>query len=142
MTPKNFNYSFVTAKSMEEVFNRLLDVRQWWVGLYDENISGQSQNTGDEFNFKAGGGLHETKQKLVEILPNKRIVWEVTKSHLSFLSDPTEWAGTKICFDLDSKGSKTEVKFTHEGLVPEIECYTNCSSAWKGYMKQLQESLD
>lgn len=29
---------------------------------------------------------------------------------------------------------RTEVRFTHEGLVPEVECYDVCWVAWGGYV--------
>lgn len=141
MASTHFNYSFGTNKTIDEVYNRLLDPKQWWIGLFDEIITGQSEKPGDEFNFKAGGGLHETRQKLIDLVPNQRIVWQVTKSHLTFLSDPEEWKGSNIRFDLQKKDGGTEIRFTHEGLVPEIECYESCSSAWTSYMEQLRKAL-
>jgi NADH:ubiquinone oxidoreductase subunit E len=28
------------------------------------------------------------------------------------------------------KGARLEVRFTHAGLEPQIECYGSCSNAW------------
>jgi len=141
MKKQNFTYSFSSPKTPEEIYAQLLDVRQWWSGLFGESFTGDSKKTGDEFNFKAGNGMHNTTQKLVEAVPGKRIVWLVTSSQLSFLSDPSEWKGTRICFDLVKDGKNTVVTFTHEGLVPQIECYQNCSSAWTGYLDNLKKAL-
>jgi hypothetical protein len=44
--------------------------------------------------------------------------------------DKSEWKGTKVVFELERKGDKTEIRFTHMGLVPEYECFTACSNAW------------
>ena len=33
-------------------------------------------------------------------------------------------------FEIARKGSLTEVRFTHVGLVPDDECYGACSNAW------------
>lgn len=142
MATTNFTYSFSTRKPPEEVFAILRNPKQWWIGLYDEIIRGKSEKTGDEFHFKAGGGLHDTLQKLTDVVPNKKLIWQVTKSHLSFLSNPEEWKDTKICFDLQLKEGRTEITFTHEGLVPEIECYDSCSSAWTGYLDNLKKALE
>ena len=49
--------------------------------------------------------------------------------------DYGEWVNTKLIFDIQAKGSATEVTFTHEGLVPEYECYSVCDDAWSGYIK-------
>ena len=141
MKQENFNYNFKTSKTVNEVFEILLDVKQWWSGLYEETIKGKSRKEEDEFTFKAGGGLHFTKQKLIELVPGKKIVWLVTESELTFLSDPGEWVGTKLRFDVLPNGKYTEVTFTHEGLVPQIECYNNCSAAWTGYLDNLKKAL-
>lgn len=141
MKQENFSYSFTTPRAANEVFELLLDPKQWWIGLYEETITGKSLKPGDEFTFKAGGGMHYTRQKLVEVAAGERIVWLVTESELSFLKDQSEWTGTKIRFDLSVEGKDTTVTFTHEGLVPQIACYDNCSTAWTGYLNNLKKAL-
>ncbi len=32
--------------------------------------------------------------------------------------------------EIERKGARTEVHFTHVGLVPTFECYDGCSRAW------------
>jgi len=72
--------------------------------------------------------------KLVEVIPQKRVVWLVEDNYFKFTKDKTEWQGTKIVFDVFRKDKKTEVRFTHEGLVPEYECFDMCSKAWGSYL--------
>jgi hypothetical protein len=138
---KSFSFSFRSSKSADTIFELLLNIDKWWSGFYSESITGKSRAINDEFSFSAGGGLHYTKQKLVELVPNKKIVWLVTESNLRFLTDTNEWTNTKICFDISSDGDTTTVAFTHNGLLPQIECYDQCSSAWTQYLVQLQEKL-
>lgn len=137
----SYTYRFSTQKSPGEIFQLLLDIDQWWSGLYEESIMGKSQNLGDEFSFSAGGGMHITKQKLVELIPNKKIVWQVTESNLTFLDNPFEWENSKLSFDITEQKNVTHVLFTHVGLEPQIECYTNCSTAWSQYFSKLEEKL-
>ena len=54
----------------------------------------------------------------------------MTDATLSFATNQQEWKGTDILFEIARKGKQTEVRFTHEGLVPDFECYENCSNAW------------
>jgi hypothetical protein len=58
------------------------------------------------------------------------VAWRVLDSELSFAKDKGEWNDTDIIFDISEKGGKTEVRFTHQGLVPRFECYRSCSNAW------------
>jgi Activator of Hsp90 ATPase homolog 1-like protein len=142
MKNKDFQFSFTTSKSAEEVFAHLIQPNNWWVGVYGETIEGKSTELNDEFTFKAGSGAHFSIQKLIEIIPGKRIAWSVTESNLSFLEHTNEWSGTKFGFDILSKGSETHVTFTHEGLVPEIECYDACSSGWTQYLQNLKRNMN
>jgi hypothetical protein len=136
MTTTDFTTTFLVEKSPKEVFDIIKDVRGWWSGLYEETFEGKSDQLYDEFSFLAGGGMHYSKQKLIELIPAKKIVWLVTDSKLTFLSDETEWTDTKICFEISQEGDKTEVRFTHLGLTPMIECYGQCSAGWNGYLQE------
>lgn len=138
---KSFSFSFRSSKSADTIFDLLLNIDKWWSGFYSESISGKSRAINDEFSFSAGGGLHYTKQKLVELIPNQKIVWLVTESNLQFLNDTSEWTNTMLRFDISTEGNKTSVTFTHDGLLPQIECYDQCSAAWLQYLEQLQEKL-
>lgn len=138
MTNKDFQYSFTTTKSKQEVFRYLLNPVNWWNGLYGETIAGNSIEINDQFSFRAGDGVHYTNQQLVEKTADSKLVWLVTESKLSFLQQTNEWDGTKICFDIEQEGGETKVTFTHKGLVPEIECYGSCSAAWGRYLHNLE----
>lgn len=118
-----------------EVYDAVCNVRGWWSGLYSEDIQGDTSRLDSEFTFRAGGGAHYSKQRIVESVPGKKIVWLVTDSELSFLQKKDEWVGTKITFLIGPRGDKTELTFTHEGLVPSIECYDACSTAWGQYVR-------
>ena len=135
MKNKNFTTTLIVDQTPEEVFNVVRNVRGWWSGYYSEDIKGDTEELNDEFSFRAGGGAHYSRQKLIEVIPNKKIVWLVTDSELDFLEKKDEWTGTKVSFDISAKGNKTELAFTHEGLTPEIECYNSCAPAWSQYLQ-------
>ena len=75
------------------------------------------------------------------MIPEKKLVWLVTESNLSFLSDSAEWTNTRICFDISQEGYETNVVFTHDGLVPQFECYDGCAGAWTKYLEHLEEKI-
>lgn len=139
---KNFEYSFHSNKSANEIFPILQDVRIWWNGFFGEKITGDTNKIGDEFSFSAGDGVHFSKQKLIEIQPYRELAWLVTESNLSFINDTHEWENTKIKFNLEKTDNGTNVTFIHEGLIPNIECYKNCSGAWTQYLENLEKSLN
>jgi len=138
---KNFEFVFESSKSPKVIFDNLLDVRSWWSGIYSEKIKGKSEKINDEFTFSAAGGAHNTTQRLIELIPGEKIVWLVVESNLTFLQNPGEWIGTKISFEISRKGNRSEVRFTHVGLVPRIEAYTGCAAGWTQYLEKLSEKL-
>jgi hypothetical protein len=63
------------------------------------------------------------------------------ESHLGFVDDKKEWDGTDIVFEIGRKADKTELRFTHVGLVPAFQCYGDCSGAWGFYVNDSLRSL-
>ena len=141
MNTRDFTYCFESSRPRHELFATLLDVRQWWSGIFAETIEGKSEMPGDEFRFVAGGGAHDTTKKLVELIPDTKIDWLVTRSHLSFAEKTDEWTGTRFYFNLSESGNNTLVCFTHEGLQPELACYQSCTGGWMQYLKRLELKL-
>lgn len=142
MSGNNFQFTFTTTQSPNEVFKHLLNPKNWWVGLFNETIEGKSNEINDEFSFKAGNGAHYTNHKLIELVTDETIVWIVTESNMTFLENPKEWDNTKICFFIEKENELTKVTFIHDGLNPQIECYNNCSSAWTQYLQKLKNNFN
>lgn len=133
MKSQDLTFSFTVERTPDEVFAAIGQVCDWWPG----EIRGETGRLGGEFIYRYKE-MHQSTQKITEWVPGERVVWHVTDSHLSFLKDKDEWTGTDIVFEISRKGAKTELKFTHMGLRPEVECYAACSEGW-GYI--IKESL-
>ncbi len=85
--------------------------------------------------------VHQCTIKLVEVVPDKRIAWLVLDNHFSFTKDKSEWINTKITFDISDQGNKTQLRFTHIGLVPEYECFEACQKGWTNYIHNSLKNL-
>ncbi|HYF67746.1 MAG TPA: SRPBCC domain-containing protein [Ohtaekwangia sp.] len=133
---KDFSVTLSVEQSPEQVFNAVLNVREWWQGFYNEAITGDTSTLNGVFSFRAGDGAHFTRQKLIELIPNEKVVWQVTDSELTFIKDTNEWQGTEIVFEIAKHHDKTQVRFIHRGLTPEVECFDACSSAWSMYIEK------
>lgn len=82
--------ALTTTEGLSEIWTRELTVYEH-VGAVNE------------FHF---GDNDLTKMKIVELTPFKRIEWLCTESDI-------EWTGTKITFDLNEKGSITNIILRH-----------------------------
>lgn len=136
MNGQNFSTSFTVDQTPEEAFAAINNVRGWW----SEEIEGGTAKLGDEFTYHYKD-VHSCKMKLSEVTPGKKVVWHVLDNRFNFTKDKTEWKGTNIIFEISKKGNKTEVRFTHQGLVPEYECFDLCSNAWGSYLNGSLKSL-
>lgn len=129
---ESFTATIEVSKSKQEVFNCLTEVTKWW---NNEDFEGKSKILNDEFIIHHPG-QHYSKHKLVEVIPNTKIVWLVTGSTLQWLqNDKHEWTNTKMIFEISTAGGKTVLHFTHQGLTPEKECYTMCEKGWTMIIK-------
>jgi thiamine kinase-like enzyme len=135
MPTSDFTHTLLTSQLPVHVFQAIQNVRNWWSGYHSEEISGETEKLQDEFSFRAGKGAHFSRQKIVEVVPNQKIVWLITESQLSFLEKTDEWTGTKVIFEISKTGDKTQLTFTHQGLNPEVECYEICAPTWAQYLQ-------
>ena len=136
MSTTNFTTSFVVDQTPEQVFNAVTNVRGWW----SEDIEGGTAKLNDEFNYHYKD-VHKAKMKLVEVVPNQKVVWLVLDNYFKFTKDKNEWKDNKIVFDITQKGNKTQLQFTQLGLVPEYECFNVCSDAWSNYINNSLRNL-
>jgi hypothetical protein len=129
MSEQSFTTTFSVDQSPADVFAAINNVRGWW----SQEIDGGTDTLGDEFSYRAQD-LHRCKMKLTEVIPDQKAVWLVLDNYFSFVEDQNEWTGTEIIFEISEEAGKTEVRFTHKGLVPDFECYGVCSNAWSTYV--------
>ncbi len=136
MKTKDYTTSFTIDQSPEEAFDAINNVRGWW----SEEVDGSTEKLGDEFTYRYKD-VHSCKMKLIEVIPSKKVVWLVVDNYFNFTEDKSEWKGTTIIFEIFPKGHKSEIRFTHLGLVPEYQCFNVCSNAWGSYMSGSLRSL-
>jgi activator of Hsp90 ATPase-like protein len=136
MKKQGYTTSFTVDQSPQEVFKAINNVRAWWSG----EIEGRTDRLGDVFTYRYKD-LHRSTHKITEWVPGKKVVWHTTDASINFVKDNTEWNGTDIVFEIARKGDKTELRFTHVGLVPAIECYGGCSGAWGSYINESLRGL-
>ena len=135
---KSYGTSIEVNSTPKEVFDHINDVSKWWirevVGASTE-FEGASSKLNDEFILRHGDN-HYSKHKLIEFIPDKKVVWLVTDSRLNWIKEnKQEWTGTKMVFEIVPGAEKTTLNFTHEGLVPQLECYGHCVHFWERVIK-------
>jgi hypothetical protein len=128
MEKQDFTTVIELAKPADVVYRAITEgVAKWWGG---EDLKGSSMKLNDEFTI-THGDVHYSRQKLVELIPGRKVVWLVTESKLNWLEkDKYEWTDTKMIFDITTKKDMTELTFTHEGLAREKESYSRCAQGW------------
>jgi hypothetical protein len=132
----DFTTTVLVDQSSEQVFGAVNNVRSWWSG----QIDGQTDQLAAEFTYRYQN-LHRSTQRITEFVPGRKVVWRVVDSYIDFVNDKTEWNGTDIIFEITRKGGKTELRFTHAGLVPSVECYGKCVGAWTFHIEERLRDL-
>jgi hypothetical protein len=147
MKTTDFTTTLLVDQSPKEAFNAINNVRGWW----SEEIVGQTSKLNDIFDYHFED-IHRCRIKVIESIPDKKIVWHVLENYFKpgifevdsdssgnnekLHHEKTEWIDTTIRFEIFNDGSTTLIRFTHEGLVPEYECFDVCSNGWTHYIQQ------
>lgn len=136
MNKQDFTLTLTLDQSPAAVFNAINNVRGWW----SAEIEGHTEQLNDEFRYQYKD-VHRCNIKITESDPGRKIAWLVLDNYFSFTEDEKEWKDTRMVFDITEAEGKTQLRFTHEGLTPEYECYNACSNGWTQYIQHSLPSL-
>lgn len=119
------------AKEVYNGFTQANEIKKWW-----DKPEGNPGKVGNLIHFD----FHPTHwdMKIVELIPNQRVKWLCTRSHvvLSDIPDlePEEWEGTELIWQIEQDPpAGTHIWFIHKGLTPQLMCFEACSAGWNHY---------
>lgn len=135
MQDDSFTTEFTVDVPTDKVFAAIADVRGYW----SPSTTGETEREGDEFTFRDTALMSHFR--ISEVVPERRVVWQVLDSKTPFVEDPAEWDGTRVVFDIAPDGDGTRLRFTHEGLTPAKECFHDCSRGWTGVINESLQHL-
>jgi hypothetical protein len=136
LTKTDFTIAIRVSKSPMVAFEAIVNPRAWW----GQTIEGNADVLGEEWSYRYKD-IHFSKHRTTELVPGRKVVWHVVDGTLAFVADKTEWTGTDIVFEIMPKDGGAEVRFTHRGLVPNVECFDACSNAWSGLISNSLRNL-
>jgi len=136
MKEKDFSATFLVDQTPGEVFTAINNPRAWW----SQSIEGVTDQLNSIYNYHYKD-VHACRIKVIELVPEQKVVWHVLDNYFNFTTDKSEWIDTKMIFEIARSGRQTELRFTHQGLVPHYECYEVCNEAWTHFIKDSLQDL-
>jgi len=129
MKKEDYHLSILVNSPVRETFNGINQVSEWWT----KNVEGRSEKLNDLFTVHFGETF--ITLKIIEFVPDRKVVWQVVDCYKHWLKNKKEWKDTVINWEISAKKNGTQIEFTHIGLVPGVECYDGCENAWNSYLK-------
>lgn len=128
--PSDYHASFEVKVSPQKAFDAICQVGSWWT----KNVEGPTKRKNDVFTVTFGETF--SRFQIIEMKPAKKIIWLVLDCNLHWMKDKLEWKDTQIEWVISSHGESTQVRMTHVGLRPGIECFEDCTLGWNHYVMQ------
>jgi hypothetical protein len=85
--------------------------------------------------FKVRFGETSATIKIIEVVSDKKILWQVMDSNLPIFKNVKDWNYTKMSWEISNENNLKKISFTHKGLIPEHECYSMCAQGWDMFIK-------
>ncbi|WP_295119969.1 SRPBCC domain-containing protein [uncultured Chitinophaga sp.] len=136
MQTQDFSTTVLVDQSPEAAYAAINNVRGWW----SENIEGSTDTLNGEFDYHYQD-VHRCKIRVTALVPGKKVAWQVIENYFSFTKDESEWTGTSMLFEITEKNGQTQIRLTHQGLVPTYECYQVCTESWTSFVQRSLKSL-
>ncbi len=125
----SIKHLFHIGSTKQDVFKALSTIEglssRWTIQTEGTTVLGGSI----QFDF---GTFKGPKMKIIEFVPNEKIVWECMGSEHG-------WEGHTFIFSLDENDNKTRVRFSHNGWEEQNDFYAGCSFSWGRYLESLRQ---
>ena len=135
MDTQDYSIRIEASVPVDEAFAGIQNVAAWWT----KSFTGQARQAGDAFSVRFGSTFVDFS--VANVVPEQQIVWQVASSSLPWLKNPDEWTGTRVVWDLSRTGTTTQIRMTHIGLAPQVECYGQCEAGWDFFVGQSLHQL-
>ena len=103
MIKHDYHVSITVDTTAQEAFNSINSVSKWWT----ENLEGSSQKLNDEFTVRFGETFITVK--IAELIPYKKILWQVIDCYKHWLKDKKEWKDTKMTWEISTEENATHI---------------------------------
>jgi len=130
MKKQDYTASITVTATAQEAFKKINNVPDWWTIVFE----GHSQKLNDVFTVRFGETFITIK--IIKLIANKKIGWQVIDCYKHWIKDKKEWLNTEMHWEIFAVNDAAQINFTHVGLVPGIECYSGCEGAWNFYIKE------
>lgn len=133
-----YQKSMTVDATVSDIFLALTNkLSDWWT----TGLEGNATQTGDKFTVRFDATFKTFEVE--ELIPGKKIIWKCadTLIDIAAFENKKEWLGTKIVWEIASKQGSTQLKMTHYGLTPALECYPVCENGWSSFLASLQQLL-
>lgn len=124
---ENIRINITIKTSAEKIYHAITTeegLSAWWAKQTKAKPETGFVNT---FTF----GDFVNKMKVTKLVPNQKVEWECIESI-------EEWVGTFISFELEGKGDKTLLRFTHGGWEKASDTFAGCTYDWARFMASLK----
>jgi len=99
---------------------------------WTETTSGTSE-VGGVIDFRFGE--HVSSMRVERLLPDRRVEWQCVASH-------PDWVGTRVSFELEEEGGKTQVAFSHADWRESERFFAHCSTKWAVFLVNLKQLVE
>ena len=139
MSGQGYSTEIVISAKPETVYEAITkDIDKWWTEL-----SNQALQVGDRLVVR----FEKTTSWVMtvsEAFQDRSLVWKVAEANhdLEGITKKDEWKGTTIKWKIVENETGSKVTLTHQGLVPELECFEICQAGWGHFLGSLKAYLE
>lgn len=131
MNNKNYQSTITVNKPLETSFLAVTTrISEWWA----KNVKGSSSSINDVFTVYFGKTFGTFK--IVDLIPNKIVVWYTMDCYLDIFQNKELWKYNTLVWEFIPNEGSTNITMTHIGLFPGVECYEDCKLGWDFYIKE------